>query len=141
MIHFNETFQKTFWWDILTRHFDKTFWWEILMKIFDETKIVKAHLAGRSVIVEMDSNSKLGNTYITNDPHTLSSNGKILPRIIDNNVANNSSKCIGFITRKRITKDRTETNVAYMFYHSADTFRSVLHWKKRASAEEKEDKT
>ena len=37
-----------------------------------------------------------------------------------------------FNYQKKNHKDRTEKNVAYMFYHSADTFRSVSHWQKRA---------
>ena len=36
-----------------------------------EAKVEKAHMAGRSVIIEIDSNSKLGNAYIPNDPYNI----------------------------------------------------------------------
>ena len=76
-----------------------------------ETEIIKAKLAGKSAIVEMDANSKLGKEYIPNDPHDISPNGKILAEIIKRQslgVGNGSSKCQGTITRKRITKKKTE---------------------------------
>ena len=80
-------------------------------------------MAGRSVIIEIDSNSKLGNTYIPNDPYSITANGKMLARIIDNNaliVANSSSKCKGSITRRRITRDRTEESCIDMLLFSSD---------------------
>ena len=76
-----------------------------------ESEIVKAQMAGKGVIIEIDANSKLGSSYIPNDPHIMSPNGKILASIIDNNaliVGNGSTKCKGVITRKRITRERTE---------------------------------
>ncbi len=57
-------------------------------------------MAGRAVIIEIDSNSKLGNAYIPNDPHNIFANDKMFARIIDNNaliVANSSHKCQGLI--------------------------------------------
>ena len=39
-----------------------------------EAQIVKAELAGKSVIIQMDSNSKLGNEYIPKDSHPMSPN-------------------------------------------------------------------
>ena len=47
-----------------------------------EAEIIKAKMAGKSVIVEMDANSKLGKEHIENDPHDISPNGKILENII-----------------------------------------------------------
>ena len=48
-----------------------------------EAEIVKAELAGKSTIIQMDSNSKLGNEYIPNDPHPMSPNGKLLAAVIE----------------------------------------------------------
>ena len=76
-----------------------------------EAEVVKAHISGKSVIIEIDSNSKLGTRYIPNDPHQMSPNGKMLARIIDSHaliVANSLRKCKGLITRKGVTKYRTE---------------------------------
>ena len=80
-------------------------------------------MADRSVIIEIDSNSKLGSKYIPNDPYTKTANAKMLARIIDNNalfVSNSSSKCKGSITRMRITRDRTEKSCIDMLLFSSD---------------------
>ena len=50
-----------------------------------EEEIIKAGLLGISVLVEMDSNSKLGNSFIPLDPHQQSANGKVLAGIIQRN--------------------------------------------------------
>ena len=79
-----------------------------------ETEIEKSELAGVSVIIELDANSKLGKQYIPNDPHGMSPNGVLLSDIIERHnliVCNGSSKCSGTITRKRVTKQRTEESV------------------------------
>ena len=39
-----------------------------------ETEVEKANLAGKSVIIELDANAKLGKKYIPNDPHEISPN-------------------------------------------------------------------
>ena len=48
-----------------------------------EQEIVKAEMNGKSIFIEMDSNSKLGPDMIKNDPHGQSGNGKILAGIIN----------------------------------------------------------
>ena len=76
-----------------------------------EAEIVKAELFGKSVIIEMDSNSKLGTHYIPNNPHDISPNGKILANIIDRHaliVVNGTKLCKGLITRQRDTRKRSE---------------------------------
>ena len=45
-----------------------------------EQEIIKAGLQGKSIFIEMDSNSKLGPQFIQNDPHDQ--NGKVLACII-----------------------------------------------------------
>ena len=66
-----------------------------------EAEVVKAELSGKSVIIKMDSNSKLGPEYIKNDPNNMSPNGKILARILERHaliVANGSTRSVGLIT-------------------------------------------
>ena len=66
------------------------------------------------MIIELDANSKLGKHYIPKDPHDMSPNGLILSDIIERHsliVCNGSAKCSGTITRKRVTKQRTEESV------------------------------
>ena len=80
-----------------------------------EEEVSKARLEGKSIILELDANSKLGTKYIRNDPHTISPNGIILSGIIDRHaliVANGlTHKSSGVITRKRSTVVRTEESV------------------------------
>ena len=47
-----------------------------------EAEIVKAELEGKSIIIELDANSKLGPTMIPGDMHAQSENGKVLTAII-----------------------------------------------------------
>ena len=87
-----------------------------------ETEIEKAELAGKSIIIEMDANSKLGPEHIPKDPHNMSPNGSLLSGIIKRYalfVANGSEKCKGTITRRRVTKERTEESAIdiVMFSH------------------------
>ena len=76
-----------------------------------EEEVIKAANAGKSVIFEMDSNSKLGTKFIPGDPYEITPNGKLLALIIERQnltVANGTNKCKGVITRKRVTKTRVE---------------------------------
>ena len=62
----------------------------------------------------MDAKSKLGFKYIPKDPHPISPNGSILAGIMERHalyVANGSDKSSGTITRRRVTKYRTEESV------------------------------
>ena len=80
-----------------------------------EQEIIKAELQGKSMFIEMDSNSKLGPDLIPKDPHTQSGNGKVLAEIIVRHgliIANGlQNKCVGAITRKRVTKESTEESI------------------------------
>ena len=63
-----------------------------------EAEVIKAQIAGKSVLIEIDANSKHGPGYIPRDPHIMSPNGRMLANIIENHaliVANGSSKCSG----------------------------------------------
>ena len=48
-----------------------------------EQEMLKAELAGKSILIEMDANSKLGPQYIPGDMHHQTENGKLLAGIID----------------------------------------------------------
>ena len=88
-----------------------------------EAEVVKAQCTGKSVIIQIDSNSKLGPEIIPNDPHKMSPNGKQLARIIDNHaliVANSYNKCTGLITRRRVTTHRIEESCIDVVLFSSD---------------------
>ena len=76
-----------------------------------EEEIVKAELAGKSVFIEANINSKLGKDFIQKDPHQQDKNGKLLAGILKRQnltVANGLMVCNGTITRKCVTTTRTE---------------------------------
>ena len=88
-----------------------------------EEEIVKATLAGKSIIIEADFNSKLGREYIPNDPHGQDRNGKLLSEIIKRQnltVANGLVVCKGTVTRKRVTTQRTEESAISFVLVSED---------------------
>ena len=80
-----------------------------------EKEIAKAELLGKSIIIEMDSNSKLGTEWIPADPHPQSPNGRLLAGVLERHgmvVVNGIiDKCVGVITRKRVTVDSTEESI------------------------------
>lgn len=43
-----------------------------------EAEVASAEIYGKSVIIQMDANAKLGPLYIRKDPHTIYWNGKVL---------------------------------------------------------------
>ena len=93
-----------------------------------EEEIVKAELAGKSIIIELDANSKLGPQIIPGDKHQQSENGKILSRIIERHglvVGNALKQCQGVITRRRVTKDRTEESTIDFIIFSEDLVNEI----------------
>ena len=80
-----------------------------------EKEIIKAEINGKSMYIGMDSNSKLGPTFISQDPQEQSPNGKILAGIIQRHglvVANGlGNKCKGLITRRRKTINSVEESI------------------------------
>ena len=98
-----------------------------------EEEIVKAELAGKSMIIEADFNSKLGPEFIPNDPHPQSeNNGKLLASIIKRQkltVVNGHVTCQGTITRKRITTIRTEESAISFVLVSEDLVNSIMSMK------------
>ena len=88
-----------------------------------EQEIIKAELAGKSILIEMDANSKLGPELIPGDKHAQSVNGKALADIIQRHgliVGNGLSKCTGLITRKRVTKTGIEESTIDFVLFSDD---------------------
>ena len=47
-----------------------------------EEEISKAEIAGKSISIGFDANSKLGQEWIQEDPHGQSQNGKILEGLL-----------------------------------------------------------
>ena len=94
-----------------------------------EEEVVKAQAEGKSIIMELDANCKLGTEYIPNDPRTMSGNGKIMAGIVDRHelcVANGiSDKVKGTITRKRSTKDHIEESVIDLVILSDDMVKYI----------------
>ena len=94
-----------------------------------ETEVEKAELLGKSIVIELDANSKLGHKYIPKDPHMISPNGILLAGVIDRHaliVANGSDKSIGNITRKRTTKYRVEESVIDVVLLSHDMMKHFV---------------
>ena len=97
-----------------------------------EKEIEKAELAGKSIVIEMDANSKLGSKYIPKDPHEITPNGLILSRVIDRHalcVANGLMESVGTITRKRVTRYRTEESVIDIVLISHDMKQLLVSFK------------
>ena len=88
-----------------------------------EEEIAKAELAGKSLIIQLDANSKLGPEMIPGDKHHQSDNGRILAGIIERHgliVGNSLKQCEGLITRKRVTKEGVEESTIDFVIFSAD---------------------
>ena len=94
-----------------------------------EEEINKAEMLGKSIVIQMDANSKLGTEFVENDPHVQSPNGHILSEIIIRHgliVGNGlKTKCTGLITRKRVTKEATEESVIDFVIVSSDIEDSI----------------
>ena len=73
-----------------------------------EQEVIKAKMEGKSIIIAMDANSKLGPDVIPGDKHSQSPNGRILADIILRHqlfVANGSDKCRRRIKRVKVTTE------------------------------------
>ena len=93
-----------------------------------EKEINKAEMEGKSVIIEMDANSKLGPEKIPNVKHQISPNGRLLADVIDRHamfVVNSSEKCEGIITRKRTTVNGIEESAIDVVLVSAELVQFV----------------
>ena len=80
-----------------------------------EKRIVSAKSELKMICIECDANSKLGNSWITGDPHDISENGKLMAEIISRQhliVVNATEKCRGVITRCKKTINGEEKVVS-----------------------------
>ena len=83
-----------------------------------DLEIKRAKYEGAMVMIEMDSNAKLGMDIIPNDPHIQSKNGRILQSVIEENdlvVVNASGITTGLITRYRKTVNSEEKRILDYF--------------------------
>ena len=81
-----------------------------------EIEIEKATLAGKSIIIEMDANSKVGKDVIPGDPsEKASENGKLFLEILDQHsnlhLVNSTNLCKGLITRSRTANNIEEKSI------------------------------
>ena len=96
-----------------------------------EKEVVSAEIANKSVIIEMDANSKLGPIVIDGDPHPQSSNGKMLADIIEKHgmiVVNGlKTKRRGLITREKCTIRSVEKSIIDLVIVSADLLDDIVN--------------
>ena len=74
------------------------FWEEV------ENEIISAKENHCLIILQMDANAKVGKDEISDDPHEVSNNGKIMLEMVERQgliIANTLDKCKGTITRER----------------------------------------
>ena len=94
-----------------------------------EEEIVSAKLANKSIIIQMDANSKLGKELVPNDPKDQSPNGAVLSGINKRNalvVANSLERKVkGLITRRRVTVDGVEESVIDFVIVSSDLVEDI----------------
>ena len=94
-----------------------------------EEEVVKAEMAGRSIILSMDANSKMGTEHIPGDPNKKSENGKVLEGVLQRHglvVANGlQEKVSGVVTRERTTKERTEKSAIDLVCVSEDLVEEI----------------
>ena len=94
-----------------------------------EEEIVSAKMANKSIIIQMDANSKLGKDILPNDPNDQSPNGAVLEGILHRHaliVVNSlNEKVKGLITRRRITVDGIEESIIDFVIISSDLVEDV----------------
>ena len=94
-----------------------------------ESEVASAELEGRSIIICMDANSKLGPDFIKGDPNPQSRNGKLLANILNRHaliVANGlEERSTGLITRIKHTTNGSEESVIDFVVVSSDLVRHI----------------
>ena len=96
-----------------------------------EKEVASAELQGKSTIIALDANAKLGQTYIPGDPHRMSKNGKVLSEVLERHalsVVNGiKEKCTGLITQERTTVNGIEQSVIDFVIVSSELTKHVKH--------------
>ena len=94
-----------------------------------EEEIAAGELEGRSIIVALDANAKLGSNYIPGDPYPQSENGKILSGLIERHalcVVNGlEDKRKGIITREKKTVTGVKKSVIDFVIVSNDLVKHI----------------
>ena len=94
-----------------------------------EKEVASAQLESKSVIIAMDANSKLGPTYIPNDPKSMSKNGKVLAALMERYalyVVNGlKDKSEGLITREMNTINGIERSVIDFVIVNSDLVKHI----------------
>ena len=75
------------------------------------------------VLIQCDSNARLGKDIIFQDPHNISENGRILKDLMEREnltLLNTSNLCQGAITRNRIAKENIEKSIIDYIIASED---------------------
>ena len=94
-----------------------------------EEEIVRAKVSNKSIIIQLDANSKLGKNIIPGDPHDQTPNGAALAEIVNRHaltVVNSiRNKVKGVITRRRITENGIEESVIDFLIVSNDLVEEV----------------
>ena len=93
-----------------------------------EEEVIKSEMAGKSTIIQLDANSKLGPDMVPGDSHPQSENGRLLADIITRHgliIGNSLKQCKGLITRKKVTKERVEESTIDFILFSADMLDNI----------------
>ena len=94
-----------------------------------EKEIASAEIHGKSIIIQMDANAKLGPKNIEGDPNPISDNGKVLFAIMERHgmiVVNSlKDKCKGVITREKTTCNGIERSVIDFVIVSSDLLKHI----------------
>ena len=89
-----------------------------------EEEVLSAKLGNKSLVIQMDANSKLGEKLVPNDPKEQTPNGAVLADILERNnliVANAiTEKCRGLITRRRVVEGAEEKSIIDFLILSVD---------------------
>ena len=80
-----------------------------------EEEIISAKSESCMIIIQMDANAKVGQQIISRDPNNVTdSNGRHLLELLDRQglkMLNADKRCVGAITRYRMTKNKTEVAI------------------------------
>ena len=95
-----------------------------------EEEIAAAELQGRSIIITMDANAKLGPDFIAEDPYNQSPNGKLLAGLVSRHalcVANGlTEKRKGSITRQKNTVLGVQKSIIDFVIASSDLIEHII---------------
>ena len=108
-----------------TRETKEKFW-----RYMDE-EVKSANKEGKSIIIQMDTNSWVGPSIIPSDPNQQNSNGRLMKTFLEENpalsVANSLPSCEGTITRERKTTRGLERSILDVFIVCSKVLPLIKH--------------